>query len=32
MCENCGNVGYTMEYNDEGVEYLAPCDCDSEED
>lgn len=27
-CRNCGDVGWTIEYNDEGVEYIDPCfDC-----
>jgi hypothetical protein len=28
MCNNCGDVGYTIEVNDEGVEYMENCfDC-----
>ena len=28
-CKTCGNLGYTTEVNDEGVEYFAGCnDCD----
>jgi len=25
MCNNCGEVGYTIEINDEGVEYIESC-------
>jgi hypothetical protein len=25
MCNNCGDVGYTIEINDEGVEYMDSC-------
>lgn len=25
MCNTCGNVGYTIEVNDEGVEYIENC-------
>ena len=26
MCNNCGDLGYTIESNDEGVEYSTGCD------
>ena len=25
MCNNCGNVGWTIELNAEGVEYIESC-------
>ena len=25
MCNNCGELGYTIEINDEGVEYIESC-------
>jgi hypothetical protein len=25
MCNNCGNVGYTIEINDEGEEFIESC-------
>ena len=25
MCNNCGNIGYTIELNAEGVEYMEGC-------
>ena len=26
MCDNCGNVGWTIEVNDDGEEYIEGCD------
>jgi hypothetical protein len=27
-CKACGNLGYTVEHNSQGVEYFAGCNCE----